>query len=122
MLDENRPEPAYQLGRLFAALEKAQEDALRGINATIKDRYFSAFSLTPGPVFPRVIRESQYHINKLDGGIKVNCEKRIQSIINRLETFPSHLDLAGQGLFAIGYYQQRHDFFRKKDQTTDSND
>ena len=46
-LDPNRPETAYHLGRLFAALEKVQEDAFRDpvskkvtINDTIKDRYF----------------------------------------------------------------------------------
>jgi CRISPR-associated protein Csd1 len=34
-LDTTRTEPAYLLGRLFAALEKTQEDALPGINATM---------------------------------------------------------------------------------------
>src|SRR5690606_13419021 len=43
-LDPERPEPAYHLGRLFAELEKSQEDALPGINDTIKDRYFGAAS------------------------------------------------------------------------------
>ncbi|MDA3960901.1 MAG: type I-C CRISPR-associated protein Cas8c/Csd1 [Planctomycetota bacterium] len=114
MLDENRPEPAYQLGRLFAVLEKAQEDALPGINATVKDRYFGAASATPATVFPRLIRGSQHHIHKLDGGMKVNTEKRVQAVMERIDGFPSHLDLVGQGLFAIGYYHQRQSFFTKK--------
>jgi len=114
MLNVERPEPAYQLGRLFAALEKAQEDALPGINATIKDRYFGAASATPGTVFPRLIRLSQHHIGKLEGGRKVVAEKRVEEICGRIDRFPSHLDLVGQGLFALGYYHQRQDLFTKK--------
>ena len=40
-LDPSRTEQAYQLGRLFAELQKTQEDAFPGITNTIKDRYFS---------------------------------------------------------------------------------
>ena len=114
MLDPERPECAYQLGRLFASLERAQEDALPGINATVKDRYFGAASATPGTVFPRLIRMSQHHLGKLEGGRKVVAEKRVQEICGRIDQFPSHLDLIGQGLFALGYYHQRQDFFTSK--------
>ncbi|MEL7498742.1 MAG: type I-C CRISPR-associated protein Cas8c/Csd1 [Planctomycetota bacterium] len=114
MLDPQRSEGSYQLGRLFACLERAQEDALPGLNATIKDRYFGAASSTPSTVFPRLIRLSQHHVGKLDGGKKVVAEKRLQEIMGRLSGFPSHLNLEDQGLFAIGYYHQRQDFFKKK--------
>jgi CRISPR-associated protein Csd1 len=36
--------------------------ATKGINDTIKDRYFGAASATPGSVFPRLIRLSQHHL------------------------------------------------------------
>ncbi len=114
MLNPDRPETAYQLGRLFAALEKAQEDALPGLNATIKDRYFGSASATPGAVFPRLIRMDQHHLGKLEGGAKVNSEKRIQEICGRIDAFPGHLDMVGQGLFALGYYHQRQNFFTPK--------
>jgi CRISPR-associated protein Csd1 len=117
MLDIHRPECAYQLGRLFASLERAQEDALPGLNATVKDRYFGAASSTPASVFPRLIRMNQHHIGKLEGGKKVVAEKRIQEIIGRINAFPAHLGLVDQGLFAIGYYHQRQDFFTKKEKT-----
>jgi len=58
-LDTGRSDPAYLTGRLFALLEKIQEDSVEGrLNATIKDRYFSSASATPGVVFPRLIRLS----------------------------------------------------------------
>ena len=117
MLDIERAEPSYHMGRLFASLERAQEDASPGLNATIKDRYFGAASSTPSSVFPRLIRMSQHYVRKLDGGKKVVTEKRLQEIMGRLDEFPPHLGLADQGLFAIGYYHQRQDFFTKKDKT-----
>ena len=116
-LDTTRTEPAYLLGRLFAALEKTQEDALPGINATIRDRFYSAASATPGTVFPRLLRTYQHHLSKLDGGYKVNRERAVQQIMSGLNDMPGHLPLEGQGLFAIGYYHQRQDFFTKKDKT-----
>ncbi len=114
MLDIERQETSYQLGRLFASLERAQEDALPGLNATIKDRYFGAASATPGAVFPRLIRMSQHHVGKLDGGKKVVADKRIQQIMGHVDIFPPHMNLTDQGLFALGYYHQRQDFFTKK--------
>ncbi|MEO2031344.1 MAG: type I-C CRISPR-associated protein Cas8c/Csd1 [Planctomycetaceae bacterium] len=113
-LDPDRPEASYQLGRLFAELEKTQEDALPGINDTIKDRYFSAASATPGTVFPRIIRMSQHHLRKLDHGSKIHRERQIQEICGRFDDFPSHLNLNNQGLFALGYYHQRQAIFTKR--------
>ncbi len=123
-LDPDRPEPAYRLGRLFAELEKTQEDAQPGINDTIKDRYFGAASATPGSVFPRLIRLSQHHLGKLKKGARTYHEKRIQEIASGLDDFASHLNLRDQGLFAIGYYHQRQDIFTKKsdDDSAESDD
>lgn len=112
-LDTNRTEPAYLLGRLFAALEKTQKEALPGIKATIRERFYSSASATPGAVFPRILRTYQHHLAKLDGGHKVNRERLVQSIHASLASYPPHLDLEGQGLFAIGYYHQQQDFFTK---------
>lgn len=117
-LDPERNDAAYCLGRLFAELEKTQEDALPGINATIKDRYFSSASATPGSVFPRLIRMSQHHLGKLERGSKTYHEKRIQQICEKLDGFPSHMNLKDQGLFAIGYYHQRQSIFTKKTEST----
>lgn len=119
-LDKNRPDPAYRLGRLFAALEKTQLDALgHEINATIRDRFYGSASATPRAVFPRLLRTYQHHLAGLDGGRKVNREKLVQEIVDPLDTIPAHLGLEGQGMFAIGYYQQMRDFYTKKTDGTD---
>lgn len=118
-LDPDRPEPSYHIGRFFAELEKAQEEALPGLNATIKDRYFSAASATPNIVFPRLIRLSQHHLGKLEVNKRVYREKRIQEILAKINQFPAHLNLQHQGLFAIGYYHQRQDIYSKKTSNND---
>ena len=114
-LDPDRKEVAYQLGRLFAQLEKAQEDAQPTVNDTIKDRFFGSASATPASVFPRIIRMSQHHLGKLEPGSKIYHEKSIQEIYSNVEDFPNHLNLHQQGLFSIGYYHQRQHIFTKKE-------
>ena len=118
-LDTEKPEPAYRLGRLFAALEKTQEDALGSINASVRDRFYSSASATPGTVFPRLLRTYQHHLGKLDGRLKIAREKLVQGILDPLTVFPAHMGLADQGLFALGYYHQRQAFFSKKTEETD---
>lgn len=121
-LNPNFESEAYQFGRLFAVLEKTQEEALPGVNSTIKDRYFSAASANPIAVFPRVLRLHAHHLDKIDNrGRRTNIEKLVQDICSRISadgSFPTHLPLDEQGRFFLGYYHQRQDLFTKK--ATDS--
>ena len=113
-LDENNPNIAYRLGRLFAVLEKAQEEAIPGANATVKDRFYGSASATPGVVFPQLLRMGQHHLSKIGEGSRIAKEKMIQSIVEGIDSFPRHLPLEEQGRFSLGYYHQRNAFFRKK--------
>jgi len=106
----------YRLGCLFAVLEKLQADANPGLNATIRDRYYSSASCTPKAVFGTLMRLHAHHLKKLQHqGQRVNAEKRIAEIISDINDFPAHLNLEEQGLFAIGYYHQRQALFTKKE-------
>ncbi len=119
-LDEANENVGYRLGRLFAVLEKIQEEANPGINATIRDRYYGAASSTPVTVFSILMKLKNHHLSKLDNrGRAVNLEKRIGEIMDGLGDFPRQLPLADQGRFAIGYYHQRQDFFKKADKSTE---
>ncbi len=111
-LDKENHDIAYLLGRLFAVLEKAQLDALGKINATIKDRFFGAASATPESVFPRLLRMAQHHINKAEFGYV--SDRRIQGIMEHINVFPRHMDLKQQGMFAIAYYHQKNELYRKQ--------
>jgi CRISPR-associated protein Csd1 len=113
-LDKNSTNIAYNLGRLFAVLEKSQKDAIPGANTTIKDRYYGAASATPRMVFPQLLRLAQHHIQKAEYGRR--NDGFIEEIMQNIQEFPAHLGLDDQGLFAIGYYHQRQAFFTKTEQ------
>lgn len=108
-LDRDDPNPAYQLGRLFAAVETAQRMALGQVNATIRDRYFGAASATPASVFPLLMRGVQNHLGKLRKERKgFWLEREIEEIHSHLpSTLPRSLKLEAQGRFVLGYYHQR---------------
>lgn len=115
-LDTEQPSIGYQLGRLFAVLEKIQEEASPGLNATIRERYYGSACSSPVTVFGTLMRLKNHHLAKLDNkGRAVNLEKLVSEIVGHFADFPTHLDLHEQGRFAIGYYHQRQDFFVKKD-------
>ena len=118
-LDRENTDPAYRLGRLFATLEKAQEEANPSINATIKDRYYGAASSNPVSVFSTLLKLSNHHLAKLENqGRKINFEKLLGEIMTDISPdLPTTLSLQEQGKFAVGYYHQRQDFFIKRDTT-----
>jgi CRISPR-associated protein Csd1 len=124
-LDMTQDDSAYRLGRLFAMLERIQQRAQPGINATIRDRYYGAASTTPVAVFTTLLRLKNAHLKKLADGEAAWFERQIGEIFGSLEapvlaTFPRQLDLAGQGRFALGYYHQRQSFFTRKADASDS--
>lgn len=106
---------AYLCGRLFAVLEKIQQDASGGnLNRTIKDSYFSSACSKPATVFPKLIQLSQNHLKKVE--YVLFYQKLCGDIIDQLEdAFPSTLSLDEQGKFIIGYYQQNKAFYAKKE-------
>lgn len=112
-LDINNLNIGYRLGRLFAALEKIQEEANPGLNATIRDRYYGAASSTPVSVFSTLLKLKNHHLGKLSKGRSINLERLLGEILADIADFPAILILADQGRFAIGYYHQRQDFFKK---------
>ena len=113
-LDHSNINPGYRLGRLFAVLEKIQEESNPGINATIRERFYGAASSTPVTVFSNLMKLKNHHLAKLENpGRRVNLERLISEIVDGVSDFPSHLNLADQGRFAIGYYHQRQALFSK---------
>ena len=119
-LDITNTNPAYLLGRLFAVLEKAQEEAIPRANSGIRERFYASASATPRTVFPIILRTFPHHLAKLDTPKEIFLSKLAQQVLDGLNAkdgFPAHLNMEGQGLFAIGYYQQRNAFFTKKENT-----
>lgn len=119
-LDLENKDVGYLLGRLFAILERAQIQSAGGegkINTTIRDRFFGAFSTSPVTVMPILLKLKNHHIAKLESG-KVYFESLIGEVMDGVDArkIPAHLTLEQQAYLAVGYYHQRQDFFKKKDE------
>lgn len=125
-LDNENTNQAYLCGRLFAVLERIQQNALGGkkLNRTIKDAYFASATAKPAMVFPQLMKLTQAHlknVRKRSEQDYVFYNKRIQEIIGKLHgEFPDTLMLTEQGKFIIGYYQQYDSFFKSKNTNTET--
>ena len=109
---------AYNLGRLFSILEEIQSVANPTINSTIKDRYFSSASSTPGAIFPFLLDLAQKHIKKIrteNPGFCIAKQKEITDILLKFEeSFPARMTMQEKGAFQIGYYHQVQKRYTKK--------
>ena len=116
MLDKDNTNQGYLCGRLFAVLDKIQEEA-NNLHS-IRERYMNSASSTPAAVFATILNLSNHHIENLKNeGRKIYFEKLKQEIMSKIDAdgFKTHLDLQDQGRFFIGYYHQRQDFFLKNE-------
>ena len=125
-LDKQNDNIAYLAGRLFAVLEQIQQASLgKGVNATIRDRFYASASTRPNMVMGRLIALSNHHLSKLrkeKPGLAVNLEKLLGEIFALIPaeapTFPATFSLDEQSLFAVGYYHQKVDTYKKEETTT----
>jgi len=113
-LDTDQLSIGYNYGRLFAVLEKIQEESNPGLNVTIRERYYGAACGSPVSVFPTLMRLKNHHLVKLHKGRKTSLEILISEIMGHFDEFSPHLNLHEQGKFAIGYYHQRQYLFTSK--------
>lgn len=117
MLDKDNTNQGYLCGRLFAVLDKIQEDANN--QHSIRERYMNSASSTPAAVFATILNLSNHHVENLKNeGRKIYFEKLKQEIMSKIDAngFKAQLDLQDQGRFFIGYYHQRQDFFMKNEE------
>ncbi|MDQ0326972.1 CRISPR-associated protein Csd1 [Rhodopseudomonas julia] len=122
-LDPDNRNKGYLLGRLFAAYEHAQTGALgRGVNATIKDKFYGAASAQPRKVFALLEAGSANHLSKIGKvrpGQRIHMERTIGGIMDLMDPnsdpFPATLSATEQALFGLGYYHQRNAFFATKE-------
>jgi len=147
-MNENERNRGYLLGRMFACIERMQELALGDVGASVTDRYFGAACATPQAVFPRLLKTEVHHYRKAADGNRRGAARWLHGQISNLASwlvgkengmadgealdafllrtasrplagFPAFLPLPEQGLFTLGYHQQRSEFFRKRRDTSD---
>ncbi len=131
--DPDDPNPSRRLGKLFALIERAQLAALGDrINTTVKDKYLGACATTPAQIFSKLLLNAEeHHLKRLRNGhsdadwIKsAEQARRVGASINRdigrlsatfANSFPKQHSDEEQGLFLIGYYQERFGERKTKD-------
>lgn len=117
-LNENSIDKNYVYGRIFYVLEAIQEAANPGLNATIKDKYFTSACSTPGSVFPNLLKLSAHHLRKLETARKIYFEKQLTELMSKLSPSTKNssiLTLEEQGIFILGYYHQKQERYKKKE-------
>jgi len=122
-LEPDYPSSAYQLGRLFALLEKAQQEATDA-KAGISERFLGNAMSAPALVFPRLLKLSKHHLAKIGSGSpgrEVNLGRALDEIVGHLPPeLPRTHSLVEQGTFVVGYHHQRAALWSKKTGDTPS--
>jgi len=118
-LDSSSPDAAYRYGRLLAVLEALQINYHSGRkpNSTIVDRFYAAASTRPATVFPRLLTLAQNHLKTASYADFFG--KQITEVLDGLDGangFRPTLSIEQQGRFALGYFHQRADRFKKSAQ------
>lgn len=117
-LNDSTTYQPYVLGRLFSVLEGIQQQANPGINATIKDKYFSSACATPAVAFPTLLNLAEKHLKKMESNQRIYYARQLGALTALItESYPVHHSLYDQGIFQLGYYHQTQKRFEKKDRT-----
>lgn len=119
-LNEENTNVGYILGRLFAVMEKVQQEAIKDVGTTISDRYYGSASTTPARVFTNLDKLTRHHLSKIKGekpGLFITRDRQLYEIYALLDDtvpFPKTLATEDQAFFIVGYYQQKQSLWEKK--------
>ena len=127
-LDESADDPAYLLGRLFAAYAYA-ERSYQDRGASLRSKYMGAASATPARVFPQLMRGYEHNLASLrkaggpKAGAGVKADRAVAAIVERLPgggDLPAALPMEDQGKFFVGFYHQISAFYAKAEDAADA--
>ena len=127
-LDRYATRPAYNCGRLLAVLEEIQLRAANwNINATLVDRFYGGASTAPAATLGPLVRLAETsHLPKIRrenrGYDRLKAElEEVMGRFSAAEGMPCTLTLTQQADFALGFYHQRAEFRRWRQERTQSN-
>ncbi len=129
-LNVESPDEAYNLGRLFAVYEYAEQGVAKR-NASIRDKYIGAASANPRRIFPILMRGYEHNASALakgegtQRGTGVKAAKAVSQIIGLFDgdvKLPTALRLEDQARFFVGYYHQNKALFTKTERAESNPD
>ena len=105
--DPKNKSAAYHCGAAMAVHAAIQNVAMKNVNATIVQRYYSSASQMPALVLGQVSRLSAYHLDKIENEW---LRKQYEDALNVAycaigNEIPATLTLEQQAYFALGYRQ-----------------
>lgn len=111
----------YYLGQLMAVCEKAQKDAVTSTRSTktVADFYIGAASTTPAKVFPKILTQTQHHINKINYGTRGMIQDIMENLAEFDVPYPEYLDSQEQCAFFIGYNLKCKELYTPRNQSKD---
>lgn len=125
---EQISDKGYLCGRLFAVLEYTQQKAnymeTKKWKSDLRSKYMNAAMTSPATVFPSILANSNYYLDKLNRNAIKEIEDLKMQIFSKFEElsgFPSVLTIAEQGCFYFGYYQQKQELNKKKTKEENNN-
>lgn len=121
-LDHTRNVRAYLCGQILAILEEAQRRAASNpLNTTLVDRAYGAASMSPKSMLPALIRTLEMgHLPKIRKKWKAGYDELRESLegigkkLDEAGGYPVTLSLQDQAEFALGFYCQRAEFRKPK--------
>lgn len=108
-LDETRRTRAYLSGRLFAIRASIQRAAVRGVNASIVDKFYERAMTSPQAVEPTLAALSEQHLRALrrnNRGAFNRLDPLLREISQLRGPAPDRQSLAEQAEWIFGYDQQ----------------
>ena len=111
---------AYICGRMFAVIEKLQADSAGGkINAPLGVKFYALAKSYPVAAMTELYNRVPVYVRRLHGNSKKNAavfyEKLLQDLSCMMESpYPRSFTKIEQGMFDLGYYQQKNDLWKKK--------
>ena len=105
--DSKHKSSAYHCGAAMAVHAAIQNVAMKNVNATIVQRYYSSASQMPALVLGQISRLSAYHLEKIENEwLRKQYEEYLNGAYCAIgNEIPATLTLEQQAYFALGYRQ-----------------
>ncbi|MDY5846130.1 MAG: type I-C CRISPR-associated protein Cas8c/Csd1 [Bariatricus sp.] len=105
--DPKHKSAAYHCGAAMAVHAAIQNVAMKNVNATIVQRYYSSASQMPALVLGQISRLSAYHLEKIENEwLRKQYEEALNGAYCAIgNEIPATLTLEQQAYFALGYRQ-----------------
>ena len=105
--DSTHKSAAYHCGAAMAVHATIQNVAMKNVNATIVQRYYSSASQMPALVLGQISRLSAYHLEKIENEwLRKQYEDTLNDVYCAIgKEIPATLTLEEQAYFTLGYRQ-----------------